>query len=96
MVVRLDSDLKDHFGYVVNHVRPTLHRLFPSLAFHFFSVGGKPHMIAVRVMKVHHHYNGLVWDFAKRGKVGEQQLWEEIPMIGFPDELFLTKCALIA
>jgi hypothetical protein len=92
----MDHDLRDHFEYVVEHARPKLHRLFPTLVFHFFSVGGKPHMIAVRIMKAHHVYLDLPWDFAKRGKVGEQQLWEEVLMIGFPDEMFLTKCALIA
>lgn len=84
----------DFFNDRMASQREFINRQFPTLAFHFFSVAGRPDMMAVRIMPA--LSQELPWPYAKRGVVGGQQLWEEVPIAGFPDEAFLLKCMLIA
>lgn len=87
----------DFFNDRMSSQREFINRQFPTLAFHFFSVAGRADMVAVRIMPALNRYSEETsWPYAKRGIVGGQQLWEEVPIKGFPDEAFLLKCMLIA
>lgn len=94
----IDPDLRWHpslFDTLVNEQRPILQVKFPTLAFHFFSVGGQPDRIAIRITRAKHGHV-IPWPFAKVGIVGDQQHWVEVDMATFPDDHFIATCALIA